>query len=963
MRSRNPSPDSRAVNAGTAVRFHAVIFASGVSALIFQTLWFRQAGLAFGNSVWASSLVLSSFMAGLALGNGLSARYGDRLRHPIRAYAIVEIVVGLAGGALVYLLPLLGSVFAPLLRPLLDEPWILNPLRLVIAFLALLIPSSAMGFTLPLLTKALTAQTGQFGAALGSLYAWNTFGAVVGVVACEVSIIRILGIRGTAILAGALNLLIAGVALRLPTEGRRQSAHRPARNEILVRSWGQPWLVAAFLSGFCLLALEVVWFRLLLLFVMGHSTAFAMMLAVVLTGIGAGGLVASAWLRYSADASGWTAPMLVGAGVLSIASYAAFPAVVRPFETHQIQRIADIWRVSWPLMLPISLASGVIFTLIGAALRHGPKSEIEVAGNLTFANTSGAALGSLIGGFVLLPVLGMEKSFVVLALLYGAGGLLLTLTAPASRRFATYAVSAALLFSVAWLPSRSVSERILDVPARRFAFVRRTSGGEVPRVEAVREGLTETALYFQVPMFGRPLFRAIFLNSIPMADTQYVSRRYMKLYVYWPIAVHRNPKRSLLIAYGIGNTAKAMTDSRSLDTIDVVDISRDILEMSRLVYPDKADNPLEDPRVRVHVEDGRYFLQTTAQRFDLITAEPPPPHSAGVVNLYTREYFQLLRDRLAEGGIVTYWLPLHALSEVSTKAVLRAFCDAFEDCSLWHGMGTELMMIGTRNASGPVTEDLFIRQWNDSITGAEMRRLGLEQPEQLGALFIGDAEYLNQVIGNTPPLVDDAPKRIEAPSESQSEAERLFRSFSDEAGAHERFRHSPLIARLWPARLVTASLPYFAVQGIINGHAFGRPPVMDHTHRLLTGSALQTLVLWLLGSDADVQRIVADASPSEMGSPAMQLHVGISFIAARNYAAAVDPLARAELDPSLRSKAFAFRIYALCMSGRTAEAQRTVYERVAQALHDKELTPDSLTDANPLSFWPWMKQTFGIERR
>jgi spermidine synthase len=962
MRSRNYSPHSRLVNAGTALLFHAVIFASGVSALIFQTLWFRQAGLAFGNSMWASSLVLSSFMAGLALGNGLSARYGDRLRHPVRAYAIVEIVVGLAGAALVYLLPLFGPVFAPLLRPLLDQPWILNPLRLGIAFLALLIPSSAMGFTLPLLTKALTAQTRQFGAALGSLYAWNTFGAIVGVVACEVSLIRIFGIRGTAILAGALNLLVAGAALRLPVEGRKP-AQRPDRNEVLVQSSGRRWLAAAFLSGLCLLALEVVWFRLLLLFVMGHSTAFAMMLAVVLTGIGAGGLVASAWLRFSPHAIGWTAPLFAGAGVLSIASYVAFPAVVRPFETHQIQSIADIWRVSWPLMLPISLVSGVIFTLIGAALRHGPTSDIEAAGDLTFANTSGAALGSLVGGFVLLPVLGMEKSFVVLALLYGAGGLLLTLAAPPSPRFATYAVSAALLFSVAWLPSRSVSERILDVPARRFAFVRRTAGGELPRVEAVREGLTETALYFQVPMFGRPLFRAIFLNSIPMADTQYVSRRYMKLYVYWPIAVHRNPKRSLLIAYGIGNTAKAMTDTRSLDTIDVVDISRDILEMSRLVYPDQADNPLEDPRVRVHVEDGRYFLQTSAQRFDLITAEPPPPHSAGVVNLYTREYFQLLHDRLADGGIVTYWLPLHALSEVSTKAVLRAFCDAFEDCSLWHGMGTELMMIGTRNASGPVTEDVFVRQWNDSNTAAEMSRLGLEQPEQLGALFIGDAEYLNQVIGDTPPLVDDAPKRIEAPSESQSEAERLFRSFSDEAAAHERFRRSPLIARLWPARLVTASLPYFAVQGIINGHAFGRPPVIDHTHRLLTGSALHTLVLWLLGSDADVQRLVADASPAEMGSPAIQLHLGIRFIAARNYAGAVDPLSRAELEPSLRSKAFAFRVYALCMSGRAEEAQRAVNERVAQAFHDKELSPDSLTDANPLAFWPWMKQTFGIERR
>jgi hypothetical protein len=273
------------------------------------------------------------------------------------------------------------------------------------------------------------------------------------------------------------------------------------------------------------------------------------------------------------------------------------------------------------------------------------------------------------------------------------------------------------------------------------------------------------------------------------------------------------------------------------------------------------------------------------------------------------------------------------------------------------------MMIGTRNAAGPATEDLFVRQWSDPVTRAEMKRLGLEQPEQLGALFIGDAEYLNQVIGNTPPLVDDAPKRIEAPSESRREVERLFQGFSDVAGAHERFQRSPLIARLWPARLASASLPYFAVQRIINGHAFGRPPVMDDTHRLLTGSALQTLVLWLLGSDADVQGIVAAASPSELASPAMQLHRGIGFIAARSYAAAVDPLARAELDPSLRSKAFAFRIYALCMSGRTAEAQQAVYQRVARALDDRELTPDSLTDSNPMSFWPWMKQTFGIERR
>src|SRR6185503_16503336 len=111
---------------------------------------------------------------------------------------------------------------------------------------------------------------------------------------------------------------------------------------------------------------------------------------------------------------------------------------------------------------------------------------------------------------------------------------------------------------------------------------------------------------------------------------------------------------------------------------------------------------------------------------------PPPPGIAGVVNLYTREYFKLLYDRLAEGGIVTYWLPLHALTDVSTKAILRAFCDAFEDCSLWNGVGTSLMMVGTRHAQGPVSEEQFRKQWDDPLVSADMRRLGFEQPEELG---------------------------------------------------------------------------------------------------------------------------------------------------------------------------------------------------------------------------------------
>jgi spermidine synthase len=457
-------------------------------------------------------------------------------------------------------------------------------------------------------------------------------------------------------------------------------------------------------------------------------------------------------------------------------------------------------------------------------------------------------------------------------------------------------------------------------------------------------------------------------NAYSMSGTKLQSRRYMKLYVYWPMAVHPNLKHALLIAYGVGNTAKAMTDSKSLETIDAVDISRDVLEMNNIVYPNKADQPLHDPRVRVHIEDGRYFLQTTGQRFDLITAEPPPPGIAGVENLYTREYFQLIHDRLAEGGIVTYWLPLHALSDVSTKAILRAFCSVFEDCSLWNGMGTSLMMVGTRNAQGPVSEEQFIRQWSDPVVAGEMGRLGFERPQQLGALFIGDAEYLKGIIADSPPLVDNYPKRIEAPLGSKEEVGRLFQSFTDVAAARERFRQSPLIKRLWPEQLLNESLSYFEFQNIINAQWYGakpkQQPDIEDVHNLLTRSSLSTPVLWRLGSDSDIQRIVANAGPAELAQPAIQYQLGIRFISERNYAAAVESLSRAEQLPQLRETAFRLRIYALCMSGQIAQAQSLAKERFTQLLMTaKEMPVNSAAEIPLPPFWEWMKKTFGIDPR
>src|SRR5438552_5115068 len=223
-----------------------------------------------------------------------------------------------------------------------------------------------------------------------------------------------------------------------------------------------------------------------------------------------------------------------------------------------------------------------------------------------------------------------------------------------------YLTGIACLVALAAFPFGQLNARLISIPVERWA-----EGEPERRLVAVREGLTETIVFFQRMLLGKPVSDVMLTNSFSMSTTGYGVRRYQKLYVYWPMAVHPGLEHVLLIGYGVGNTAKALADSATLESIDLVDLSRDILAMAPIVFPGEQQQPLHDPRMHVHIEDGRYFLQTTDRQFDLITGEPPPPGIAGVENLYSREYFHLIHDRLPERGRVSFWLPLALRSDVS----------------------------------------------------------------------------------------------------------------------------------------------------------------------------------------------------------------------------------------------------------------------------------------------------------
>ncbi len=604
------------------------------------------------------------------------------------------------------------------------------------------------------------------------------------------------------------------------------------------------------------------------------------------------------------------------------------------------------------LMLPVSLLSGVLFTLIGVRLHTQISSQTRSVGLLTMANTIGAMFGALLGGFVLLPGLGLEWSFVVIAGVYVVIGALLAWDRirVQSRIEAASLVSAGALWVVLCVlfPYGMMRERIFPLVVSRFAQ-------QQDHRFTAREGVIETIFYVEEQSFGRPYTYRLLTNGIAMSGTGVNGSRYMKMFVYLPVAIHPAPRQALLISYGVGSTAKALTDTRELERINVVDISRDILEMNDIVFPDPATHPLNDPRVNVHIDDGRFFLQVTDRRYDLITGEPPPPKAAGIVNLYTKEYFQLIHGRLAPGGMCTYWLPVAQLTDAETKAILRAFIESFDDASLWIGSGTEWIMLGVRDGAERVDETRFRRQWDDPIVGTEIRSLGFESPQELGATFVADKQQLTEIVRGTPPLTDNYPYRLS--TRTIHELINDYAALVEPVAAMQRFTASRNIQRLWPASMIRASLPMFEFRVLrhdaMTGYRIGAPAFRPAVvHHILTKSDLRSLVHWIYGTD-DVELRIAEQVVGENGADGKaHFLLGCRDLADRQYADAAAHLRQARQMGYRAQLTIYDEMFALCMAGRLDEARQIAQQNEA---------PDALRAYHD-TWWRFAESTFGLSQ-
>jgi predicted membrane-bound spermidine synthase len=938
-----------------------ILFLSGISALIFETLWLRLSGLTFGNSVWAAALILSSFMTGLALGNAIAACSRMRRWRPLHLYAALEVAVALLGCTIVFALPLLGGWLRPVWQALWSHHSVLLGLRFVLSFLILLVPTTAMGLTLPVLMEDPVLRRTNFGRAIGLLYGWNTLGAVAGAVLGEAYLIEAFGLYGTGLAAGLASCIAATIALFV---ARSDAVAAPLIPESIIPlrlqiSYRPPWrlLFVSLGTGAILLCLEVVWFRFLRLYVAPSSTAFAIMLAVVLAGIGLGSLAWGAIHRRSTRPDHLLPVFLLLAAVTGLLSYLFFPGEV--VQTHagpyNLASWPQVGLVALALVFPVAFLSGILFPSIVACVQASVGDRMNSTGITTLFNTIGAAAGPLLASFVVLPSVGYQWGLLLCAASYALLALLVSERSTWSFKrpigLITAGLYAALTLVIAFFPYHR--------DQAHFAHASRpydTDEHGRLREHLVKkvEGTANTYQLLRQDLFGEPYRYRLLTNSFSMSGTAPSSQRYMRLFAYLPLAFRPESTDVLLICYGCGITADAFLRGSHVKRLDAVDISKEVFGLADLYTGINYSNPLRDPRVHPIVQDGRFFLQAGPRQYDIISGEPPPPKVAGSVNLYTKEFFSLVASRLKEGGIATFWLPLNLLKVDEAKAILRGFHNAFSNASVW-ASNEQWIMMGIKGPGRRAKEDDITRLWRDPASGADLRRIGIEVPQQLGALFVMDAGEIDRVTHDVAALTDSYPKRLSDEKCDEQASQRFASPYLEAPSAIRRFFASPLINTIWPESLNSSVDLCFVVREarFLSG-VVGSSNKWAELDLYLRHSQLQTPVLEVFGSDQFRLAIAERVEPrSDPPSTEIMPDLIAGALARRDISKAI------RLLESKNDRGFADRsdlfllIYLYCLNGSVEKAETLVADNAGSIKRDRSIDWLWAKLEKDFGFHPW----------
>ncbi len=725
----------------------ALLFASGGAALIYQVLWVKQLSLVVGVEVYAITAGISAFFAGLAMGGLLFGRWADRLRHPVRLYAGLELAVAVLAVAATLGLAQSAALFARLEASVGLLAWLL-PLSLVG------LPAFLMGGTLPVLVRALTPNGAQTGEAGGRLYAANTAGAICGTLLAAFVLLPLLGVTGAACVAGALNLLAALGAWC--GRGRDERALPNSATASLPRTPQARLAIALYcLAGGVALGYEVVWTQSIVQFMSTRAFAFSVVLATYLMGLVLGSALYARRADRIRDPWGLFGLLIASAGLLALLQIAGLGRWLVTWQTLLESHVLQLTGSQLAGMCARFAAAAVcvVFiptTLLGAAFPLALRLAVDSGqvgrdvGAVIALNTLGGIVGVMLTGFVLVPGIGLVRTLVVLACLAAAIGAVATWRGKAvhkGMRVAVLLVGGATLVTGALTPPERLAQLLPGARSGELVFYQEGRGGTVAVVNQQRQGQAFNRLYIQ---------------GVSNTGDAMPSLRYMRLQALLPLLIHRGePRSALVIGFGTGITAGAMLRYSGLEHPVVAELLPQVLAAAPLFSGNY--NAVNDPRLDIRLRDGRRELLRNEQRYDVITLEPPPPSAAGVVNLYSRDFYQLAASRLQEHGLVAQWLPLPTQNDEDSRSLVRSFLDVFPHASLWTTEFHEMLLIGS--ATPMVLDVPRIRQrFEQPQVSAALAQVGVSSVEALLATWITDRQGLERYAGDAQPVTDDRPR-------------------------------------------------------------------------------------------------------------------------------------------------------------------------------------------------------------
>ncbi|MFC1861984.1 fused MFS/spermidine synthase [Chloroflexota bacterium] len=778
-------------------------FFSGLASLIYQMLWVRQLGLVFGTTLQSVSTVLSVFMAGLALGSFLFGRLADRTNNPLRMFAFLEVGIG----AYVMFIPLifkeLTAIQVAVMQSLPDGHIGVTLVRILLCFVVLIVPTTFMGGTLPVIAKYFVRKEGEVGSGLGNLYFINTLGAVFGTFLAGFFLVQYIGVLATTFLAASIDVGIgvgffflqkhlATAAWEAPLvkeeavvsplqkmsekqlkreeskEGKLEREHHQA--PVYSQAMRGTVLIGFSFAGMASLSLEVSWTRVLSL-VLGSSVyAFSLMLTAFLLGIALGSSIAARFIDRRKNL--WFYFFLVEA-LIGISIIILNPLLGRlPLLFVDIFSglMANFWALqtvqfllSFLIMLVPTIMMGAAFPIAAKIYTQNIEHLGGSVGRLYAGNTFGSMVGPLLTGFVIIPLTSIQWSISLVASIYLmiAGVVFIvgirlpwhklvsglrTVNPRRMSKSLTLAALATITIISFLLPAWASWDRTIL-----------TSG-----VYLYKGGATRSAhmLFYEEGLLAIVSVEDLangerYLRIDGKSDASSYGDLGTELMLgHLPMLLHPDPKKGLVVGLGSGITLGAMEQYSSLESIEAVEIEGAVIEAASY-FSEANHDALNYPKLKMVEADARNYVLASTEQYDVITAEPSNPWIAGSSMLFTKEQFELYNSRLSDDGIICQWIHYYSMDPSDLKIVFNTFRSVFPHATLW-GTDLDLLLIGSKSELSIDFQHLETRLLEEDVQ-ADLKRVDIEDPYGMLGLFIMGEDALAEYSAGAPLHTDDRP--------------------------------------------------------------------------------------------------------------------------------------------------------------------------------------------------------------